>query len=135
MGKLSSKALAKLDQPGRYADGDGLYLLVDSKQRRYWQLRYMITGRRRDMAIGPERNFSLAQAREAAMKLRLKLMQGVDPLEDRKAAEVSGTTFADAAGTVHTARAAGWRNGKHKDQWLTTLEKHVFPVIGGQATG
>jgi hypothetical protein len=39
VGKLSSKALAKLDQPGRYVDGDGLYLFVDSKQRRYWQLR------------------------------------------------------------------------------------------------
>ena len=130
MGKLSSKALAKLDAPGRYADGDGLYLFVDSKQRRYWQLRYMIAGRRRDMAIGPERNFSLAQAREAAMKLRLTLIQGLDPLEERKAAEVAGTTFAEAARTVHTARAAGWRNGKHKDQWLATLEKHVFPLIG-----
>ena len=97
MGKLSSKALAKLDAPGRYADGDGLYLFVDSKQRRYWQLRYMIAGRRRDMAIGPERNFSLAQAREAAMKLRLTLIQGLDPLEERKAAEVAGMTFAEAA--------------------------------------
>lgn len=130
MGKLSSKGLAKLDQPGRYADGDGLYLFVDSKQRRYWQLRYMIGGRRRDMAIGPERNFSLAQAREAAMKLRLTLIQGIDPLEKRKAVEIAGTTFAEAARTVHKLRSAGWRNGKHKDQWLTTLEKHVFPAIG-----
>jgi len=130
VGKLSSKTLAKLDQPGRYAAGDGLYLFVDSKQRRYWQLRYMIGGRRHDMAIGPERHFSLGQAREAAMKLRLTLIQGLDPLEERKAAEVAGTTFAEAARNVHTARAAGWRNGKHKDQWLTTLEKHVFPVIG-----
>jgi hypothetical protein len=81
VGKLSSKTLAKLDQPGRYADGDGLYLFVDSKQRRYWQLRYMIGGRRHDMAIGPERHFSLGQAREAAMKLRLTLIQGLDPLE------------------------------------------------------
>lgn len=47
--KLSSKALAKPDQPGRYADGDGLYLFVDSKQRRFWQLRCMIGGRRHDM--------------------------------------------------------------------------------------
>ncbi len=80
----------------------------------------MIGGRRRDMAIGPERNYSLSQAREAAMKLRLTLIQGLDPLEERKAAEVAGTTFAEAARTVHTARAAGWRNGKHMDQWLTT---------------
>ena len=66
MGNLSSRALAKLDQPGRYADGDGPYLVVDSKQRRYWQLRYMIDGRRHDMAIGPERHFSPGQARETA---------------------------------------------------------------------
>lgn len=56
----------------------------------------------------------------------MKLIQGIDTLEDRKAAEVAGTTFEEAARTVHTARVAGWRNGQHMDQWLTTLEKHLI---------
>jgi hypothetical protein len=88
VGTLSATALAKLDQPGRHADGGGQDLFVDSEQRRYWLLRFMIGGRRRDMAIGPERNVSPAKARETAMTLRLPPVQGLDPLEACEAAEI-----------------------------------------------
>jgi integrase len=28
------------------------------------------------------------------------------------------------------AHAAGWRNGKHRQQWRNTLETYAYPVIG-----
>jgi integrase len=28
------------------------------------------------------------------------------------------------------AKSAGWRNAKHAKQWLATLERHAFPLIG-----
>ncbi len=132
MGELTVKGVAGIKTQGRYADGDGLYLVVDSGGRRYWHLRYMLNGRRRDMSIGPERFVTLANARAEAMKARLELLKGVDPLASRETRSRASLSFEDAARRVHKTRVPGWRNGKHQDQWLSTLENHVFPKIGGK---
>ncbi|MBW8322968.1 MAG: integrase, partial [Rhizobium sp.] len=39
-------------------------------------------------------------------------------------------TFADAARRHHADKAEGFRNKKHSDQWINTLEKFVFPKLG-----
>lgn len=130
VGKLTARSVAGLSSKGRYGDGDGLYLLIDAEGRKYWQMRYMAAGRRRDMSIGPERRHSLAQARELARDAKAKLARGIDPLDARERAAEPVVTFASAARQVHAARLKGWRNGKHQDQWLATLERHVFPVFG-----
>jgi integrase len=132
VGELTAKGVAALKAPGRYSDGDGLYLVIDSGGRRYWFLRYMLNGRRRDMSIGPERRVSLAAARAEAMKARLSLLQGIDPLAARETRTKAGISFEEAARRVHKTRSGGWRNGKHQDQWITTLENHVFPRIGNK---
>jgi integrase len=55
--------------------------------------------------------------------------RGGDPLAERRKASVP--TFKDAAARVHREQIVPTsRNGKHKDQWLTTLEHYVHPVIG-----
>jgi integrase len=132
VGELTAKGVAALKAPGRYADGDGLYLVVDSGGRRYWHLRYMLNGRRRDMSLGPEKRVTLANARAEAMRARIDLMKGIDPLAAREKQAKTGITFQEAARRVHKARTAGWRNGKHQGQWLSTLENHVFPLIGNK---
>ncbi len=132
MGKLTAKEVAGLTAPGRYTDGDGLMLYVDSQGRRYWQLRYRWEGKRRDLSLGPERAMSLRDARDEALKARLLLRDGIDPMAQRKAIAVSGTSFAEAARTVHGNQLKGWRDGKHRDQWLATLENHAFPLIGNK---
>ena len=130
MGKLTAKEVSGLTAPGRYTDGDGLMLYVDSQGRRYWQLRYRLDGKRRDLSLGPVRLLSLRDARDAALAARMQIRGGVDPLAERKAANKAGITFAEAARKVHTERAPAWKNGKHYHQWLTTLETHAFPLIG-----
>ncbi|MFN7174997.1 MAG: tyrosine-type recombinase/integrase, partial [Thermaurantiacus tibetensis] len=134
-GKLTAKQVAGLTAPGRYTDGDGLMLVVDRAGRRYWRLRYRIDGRRRDLSFGPERLVSLREAREAAAAARQQIRAGVDPLASRKAAAVAGITFAEAARKVHAEHRTGWRNGKHCDQWLRTLELHAFPALGDIPVG
>ena len=130
MGKLTTKAIAGLTEPGRYSDGDGLMLVVDSGGRRYWYFRYTHSGRRRDLSLGAERLLSLRDARELAMAARLKLRQGIDPVEERHSEAKDNISFADAAERAHRARLASWSNGKHQDQWISTLRTHVFPVFG-----
>lgn len=61
---------------------------------------------------------------------------GNDPLELRRKQErealrlTTVPTFDDAARQHHADKAEGFRNKKHSDQWISTLEKFVFPKIG-----
>lgn len=38
--------------------------------------------------------------------------------------------FRDAAKSVHQEHKAAWKNGKHRAQWINTLESYVFPALG-----
>jgi hypothetical protein len=31
---------------------------------------------------------------------------------------------------VHAEHKKGWKNGKHQDQWIRTLEVYAFPTLG-----
>jgi integrase len=41
-------------------------------------------------------------------------------------------TFSEAAQKVHAEHAKAWRNTKHEDQWINTLSKYAYPVIGSR---
>ena len=42
-------------------------------------------------------------------------------------------TRQDAAARVLEQKRPAWRNQKHPKDWLTSLERYVFPRIGGGA--
>ena len=132
MVKLTVKEVASLSQPGRYTDGDGLVLFIDSSGRKYWQFRFTLEGKRKDLSLGPERHLSLRDAREGAAKARAQVRSGVDPVAAKRRQAGSEMTFAEAAEAVHLLHKAKWSNGKHQDQWLASLENHVFPLIGSK---
>jgi integrase len=130
-------------QPGRHADGGGLHLLVKETGARSWVYRFMINGKSRDVGLGPagKDGISLAAARDARDALRLKVKAGIDPIEERdrqaaaalaaaQAAKIASVTFKSAAATYISANEEGWRNDKHRQQWRSTLETYVYPVIG-----
>src|SRR5262245_34403283 len=86
--KLSATKVANLKEPGRYADGGGLYLQVSNvgdHLTKAWLFRYMIDGRARAMGLGAVHTFSLAEARERARKMRQLVTDGFDPIEHRLA--------------------------------------------------
>jgi integrase len=130
-------------KPGRHADGGGLYLLVKEGGARSWVYRFMLKGKSRDVGLGPAGpgGISLAQARDLATALRLKVKAGIDPLEERQraeaeakaaeqAAKVAGVTFKAMAETHIAANRDSWRNAKHRQQWENTLKTYAYPVIG-----
>jgi hypothetical protein len=100
VGELTARQVESLTAPGRYTDGDGLMLVIDSAGRKYWHLRFSLAGKRRDLSLGPVRMMSLREAREVALKARVEIGKGNDPVAQRKAATVSGISFADAARAV-----------------------------------
>ncbi len=127
---LNALAIKSLAKPGRYADGNGLYLVVDPQGSKRWMLRTVVQGRRRDIGLGSTALISLSEAREAAAGMRRAARTGGDPLADRRASRAVVPTFAEAARTVHGDHRSAWRNPKHAAQWLSTLKTYAFPLIG-----
>src|SRR5665213_1000528 len=94
---LTSVRVNSLSQPGRYGDGNGLYLVVDPSGAKRWVLRTMVRGKRRDIGLGGLRLVSLAEARTKAYEYRKLARDGGDPIEARRRAKDTVPTFAEAA--------------------------------------
>lgn len=126
---LSAREVQSLRTPGRFADGGGLYLLVAPGGSKSWVLRTVVQGTRRDIGLGSVTLVSLAEAREEARRLRKIARGNGDPLAERRRRVVP--TFEDAATQVHAARAAAFKNEKHRAQWLSSLG-NVFAAFGAK---
>jgi len=132
MGRLSATAVKAAKLPGRYGDGDGLYLLVSRAGARSWVCRVQKDGKRRDIGLGSAKKVSLAVARERAAKVRSQVEVGLDPIAERRK-EAGIPTFREAAAIVFAENKKSWRNAKHRDQWLSTLTTYAFPFFGDMA--
>jgi integrase len=116
----------------------GLYYKAATVGRGKWVLRFVspMTSKRRDMGLGTYPEVTLSLARKAALMERERINQGDDPLEHKRQLErtaalsVKDPTFAEAARKVHEEVKSGFRNQKHAEQWLTSLETYVFPLLG-----
>jgi integrase len=138
---LTVKQVAALKEPGRYLDERGLYLQVTKAGVRSWLLRYERGGRERAMGLGPVSDFTLDEARERARKARQLLKDGIDPLDARKAERArqateaarvaaANVTFKECAEQYHRFHSRKWANVKHAAQFLSTLERYVYPTLG-----
>lgn len=130
--ELTVLRIKSIKEPGRYADGNGLYLVVDKSGAKRWMLRTVVRGRRRDIGLGGIQTVSLAEAREKCSELLKKAKAGGDPLAQRRS-EKAIPTFAEAAATVHQQHVATWKNKKHTAQWINTLTTYAFPTLGSRA--
>ncbi len=126
---LSAAFVRQVQAPGKYADGHGLYLVVDPTGAKRWMQRTTIRGKRCDMGLGSSALVTLAQAREKALENRRLARAGGDPLQAKRKAEAV-LSFADAARKVHAMHNPTWRNVKHSAQFLSTLETYAFPRLG-----
>jgi hypothetical protein len=87
---LTVKGIERLKPPAKSdrltADGGGLYFRVTPSGGRSWVYRYMISGKRRDMGLGPYPDVGLAEARERALELRRQVRASIDPVEENRTA-------------------------------------------------
>jgi integrase len=139
---LSALDIRYITKKGKFAVGDiaGLLLFVKESGAKSWVLRTVIGNKRRSMGLGGYPEVSLAKARERARDAKELIGQGVDPIEKRKsivealrASQSDFFTFADAARQCHAKKVAEFKSAKHAKQWISTLEKYAFPVIGRMA--
>jgi integrase len=139
MGNLTAAQVRAAKPGSKLSDGGGLRLDVDKNGNASWIFRFTspVTGKERFMGLGPSGDVPLAQARDAATEARAIVRDGKDPIEDRKAkraeaqAEASrSVTFKSYAERYISGKEAGWKNGKHKQQWRNSLRDYVHPYIG-----
>jgi integrase len=136
-GKLTALKAEKAKAPGYYGDGGGLFLQVSKYSSKSWVFRFKTDGRLREMGLGSLDTYGLSEARERARYCRKLRDEGKDPIEERNAARLAvkleaakAMTFEQCAEGYIAAHRAGWRNGKHRDQWSSTLATYVNPIFG-----
>jgi Arm DNA-binding domain len=133
MGKLTAIAVKAVSKPGRYQDGNGLQLFVKKSGAKFWVLRIQAGGKRRDIGLGSAASVALREARDKAAEFRKSYQRGADPLAERRAAKLATAaipTFREAARIAHSEHKGGWRNVKHRADWLSSLERYAFALVG-----
>jgi len=142
-GKLKPLDVERENRPGKYADGDGLYLIVNGATSKNWNYRYWKHGKQRWLGLGSFKDVSLKDARLArdAARLRVKgdrSTPGVDIVQEKRAAreeakavEITTTlpTFEECAETYIREHWTTWSK-KHRNQWPSSLKRYAYPTIG-----
>lgn len=137
--ELGALDVKRMEKPGLHPVGGvpGLSLQITPALQKSWVLRAVIAGKRRKMGLGGYPEVTLAQAKEYARAAREKIREGIDPIDERKAARRSlaasrakDVTFRKCAEDYIAAHRSAWRNEKHAAQWESTLETYAYPVIG-----
>ena len=130
-------------EPRKYADGDGLYLIVSGATSKNWTYRYWKQGKQRWLGLGSFKDVSLKDARLArdAARLRVKgdrTTPGVDIVQEKRAAreeakaveiKVTLPTFEQCAETYIREHWSTWSK-KHRNQWPSSLKRYAYPIIG-----
>lgn len=128
VGKLTAAKVKSITKRGLHGDGGTLYLAVAKGGSKSWLQRVTIDGKRRDIGLGGYPYVGLAAARQKALDNRTAIAAGRDPLAEKRRHVIP--TFSVAARRTHAMLKPRWRNAKHADSWIQTLERHAFPILG-----
>jgi integrase len=126
---LTAAFVRTANEPGKYFDGNGLFLKVKDNGAKQWVQRIVIRGKRTEMGLGSVDLVSLSEAREVALQNRKLARSGGDPLKAKRESQAI-MTFEDAARRVHELNEPSWSNPKHAAQFISTLETYAFPALG-----
>lgn len=131
--QLTVRKIASL-KDGVYGDGGNLWITIRGDTRA-WTFRYKspLTGKRREMGLGPARDVSLFEARSKATDARRLLLEGRDPLDEqaqRKRSATKERTFREVAEHYITEQTPAWKDPRSAPMWRSSLNRHVYPRMG-----
>ena len=129
MRKISYSKAKAISEPGFYRADETLYLRVSKTGAKSWVQRLVVDGKRREIGLGSFRLVTLTDARMKAIEnQRAARVEGRDPVADKQ--RVKLPTFEQAAMQTWESLKPRWRDGKHTQRWIRTLEKYAFDTIG-----
>lgn len=126
---LSARQVETASEPGKYFDGQGLFLRVTKTGSRQWVQRITIHGKRCELGLGSPPAVTLSAARKMALENRGKAMQGSDPMAERREAR-RALNFAKAVEKYAAAKLDEYKNPKDRKRWLTVMETYAIPILG-----
>lgn len=129
--RLSATKVRQVREPGKYYDGNGLFLRVEPTGSKRWVQRLTIHGKQREIGLGSAELVALAEAREMAVENRKLARAGGDPLA-AKNSKVVLPTFNEAVQKVIELYEPTWTNDKHAAQFRNTLATYAGPIIGAK---
>ncbi|MBO9108397.1 tyrosine-type recombinase/integrase [Agrobacterium sp. S2/73] len=122
--KLNEAKIKKLEKPGIYSDGDGLFMRVRAGGSKQWLFIFKRDGKRTEMGLGGYGQgtapVSLQLAREKAEVIRERLARG-DALHVR-------VTFLDVAKDYIKKKCAETNSEKHHYQIRRSINDHAAPL-------
>lgn len=129
LNQLTAREVASLKQPGRHADGGGLYLRITTAGGQSWVFMTTSNGKRAEIGIGAAASVSLATARRIAGEMREAVATGKSPRSVLAVAEPEGVptvpTFGAFADEYISSVEEGWKNPVHRQQWRNSLRDHA----------
>ena len=129
LNRLTVRQVSAAKEPGRHADGGGLYLRITPNGARAWVFMTATAGKRIEIGLGSASSVPLATARRLSAQMREAVATGSDPRAVIAPAAPSGpvavTTFGKFAESYIASVEAGWRNAVHRQQWRQSLKDHA----------
>jgi integrase len=121
-------------KPLYLGDGNGLWLVAQPGGSKNWVLRYALNGKRREMGLGGYPTIDLKTARSKAQKHRQVLLDGKDPLAERRQARIEeerrGKLFAAAAEEYIALHELEWKHPRQAAHWRAQLARYANPILG-----
>lgn len=137
---LNQSQLNALKPGGIYNVGGvpGLHIQITPNGAKSWLLRASVAGRVREMGLGSCVDLPLKEAREKAREIRVAISAGRDPISERRQAKLAlvaanekALSFKEAAEKYFKdVKAPTLRSQDGRDDWLRTMERHAFSVMG-----
>lgn len=137
-GRLTPLEVARKITPGKYPDGEGLYLIIAGPKSRNWSYRYWMQGKERWHGLGSLNEVSLREARIKRDAARHQVRAGVDIVQAKRAireeakvaaALVTLPTFKLCAEKYIEDNWGKWSK-KHRAQWPSSLQRYAYPTLG-----
>jgi integrase len=137
-GRLTDKAIkafvAKAERGKKLADGSGLHLFITPAGGATWRVKYRLDGRERIYSIGPYPLVSLAAARVELGEVKALLLEGKDPVAERRVnrattATNTDNTFKAVAQEWLTMKQREWSAG-HYTKSSRAFERDIYPSLG-----
>lgn len=133
---LTVKQIESLNKPGKYSDGNGLYLRIQKSGSKLWQGKYRVAGKEKTASYGIWPQVGLKEARDKHANFRLQLAAGEDPLAKKqeviKASQIAAqAVFATVAWNWYeqTSKAREW--GYSRKKTITgQLRNYIVAAFG-----
>jgi hypothetical protein len=136
LNKLTPLAIKNAGPKAILSDGGGLYVRC-----RLWTFRYTspLTGKERDLSLGPVSGLTLAQARDKAAGYRNLLAQNIDPhvheaekVEAKKEEAAKNITFGAVVDRWVAAKLADRKGERNQRAIRSVIERHIQPALGSK---